>query len=55
MAVGGEGRLMVWLDPAETPTLRDRPGVVPMDFTGRPLKAFGGFTTKGCAWPPTRV
>lgn len=41
MCVGVEkNRLMVRLDPRDVPAALERPGCRPMDFTGRPLKAF---------------
>lgn len=33
-------RLMVRLDPAEEEMARLRPGCLPMDFTGRPMRGF---------------
>ena len=41
-------RLMVRLDPAgETAALR-KPGCVPMDFTGRPMRGFVFVNPEGC-------
>lgn len=35
-----DDRLMLRIDPADMATALARPGCVPMDFTGRPLKSF---------------
>jgi TfoX/Sxy family transcriptional regulator of competence genes len=41
MLVGvSEDRLMVRLDPDDYPTMLQRPGAEPMDFTGRPMRGF---------------
>lgn len=41
MLVGvSRDRLMVRLDPAEEGAALEKPGCVPMDFTGRPMKGF---------------
>ena len=41
MCVGvNEDRLMLRLDPAIYEEVLERPGCVPMDFTGRPMKGF---------------
>lgn len=41
MLVGvSKDRLMVRLDPAEEAAALEKPGCVPMDFTGRPMKGF---------------
>jgi len=36
-----QDRLMVRWDPAGYEAALNRPGVAPMDFTGRPMKRFG--------------
>ena len=40
MCVGVDSRLMVRLDPEVYEEALTRPGCVPMDFTGRPMRGF---------------
>lgn len=50
MCVGVEGeRLMVRLDPAMYEAALTRPGCVPMDFTGRPMRGFVFVEPEGTA------
>lgn len=50
MCIGVEGeRLMVRLDPEMYDTALTRPGCVPMDFTGRPMRGFVFVEPKGTA------
>jgi len=52
MCVGVEkDRLMVRLDPEYYETALRRPGCIPMDFTGRPMRGFVFVKPEGCGTP----